>query len=256
MIPIKTQEEIKVMREGGKILSSVMSEVVKSVKVGISTLELDQIAFNLIKKNGGEPAFLNYRPEKKSQPYPASLCVSANCKIVHGVPNKNEIIKEGDVVSVDLGVKYKGMITDMAYTVAVGDVDEKTKRLIETTKKALKKGIEKCVVGGHVGDIGNAVENTAKSGGFGVFRELVGHGVGKELHEEPMIPNFGERGSRQEIKEGMVFAIEPMLGTGSEKIVMDSDGFTYKTSDDSISAHFEHTVLITKDGPEILTELK
>ncbi|TSD02887.1 MAG: methionine aminopeptidase [Parcubacteria group bacterium Athens0714_16] len=256
MISIKKENEIKILKEGGKRLAFVMSELIKNVKVGVSTIELDKLAYKLIKQQNGEPAFLNYRPDKKSKPYPASLCVSIDDEIVHCVPSEKRIIKNGDIVSLDIGMKYENLITDMAYTVGVGKINDKAKKLIETTKTALLSGIKEVKAGNHVGNIGFAVEKVAKENGFSVFRELVGHGVGYELHEEPFIPNFGFKGDGEKLEEGMVIAIEPMIGEGIGKIISGEDGFTYKTKDGKRSAHFEHTIVVTKNGCEILTKDK
>ena len=254
MIKIKTKEEIDIMREGGKRLSFILGELVKEIKEGVKTGELDEVTNKLITEQEGKPAFLNYRPETKSQPYPASVCVSINDEIVHGLPDEDRVIKKGDIVTVDLGFVYKGLITDMAYTVSVGEADEKTKKLLSANEKALYEGIKEIKDGNHIGDIGNAIEEVAKKDGFAVYRELVGHGVGHKLHEEPHIPNFGNKGTGEEMKEGMIFAIEPMFGEGEEKIELGEDGFTYKTKDGSRSAHFEHTVVVTQKGSETLTK--
>lgn len=254
MIFTKKENEIEILKEGGKRLAFVMSELIKKTKVGISTIELDNLAYDLIKKQDGEPAFLNYKSEKKSKPYPASVCVSINEDIVHCVPDKNRIIKDGDIVSIDLGMKYKNLITDMAYTIGVGNVDKIGKKLIEATKTALLSGIKEAKVGNNIGDIGFSVEKIAKKNNFSVFQELVGHGVGYKLHEDPMIPNFGVKGEGEILIEGMVLAIEPMIGEGEGDIISGRDGFTYKTKDGKRSAHFEHTIVITKKGPEIITK--
>jgi len=253
MISIKKEKEIKILKEGGKRLAFILNELIKNTKEGITTLELEKIAIDLIKKQNGESAFLNYKPDGSRLAYPANICVSINEEIVHGVPSKDKIIKNGDVVSIDLGFKYKNLITDSAYTVGIGNVDARTKKLINTTKNALYDGIKRIKDGAHIGDIGFAVEKAAKNNGFSVFRELVGHGVGRELHEEPFIPNFGDKGSGEEIKKGMVLAIELMLGEGGGEIIQGRDGFVYKSRDGKRSAHFEHTVVVTKNGAEILT---
>ncbi|MEK7182498.1 MAG: type I methionyl aminopeptidase [Patescibacteria group bacterium] len=251
---IKNIEELEILKEGGRRLAFVMSELIKNVKVGVSTIELDKLAYDLIKKQKGESAFLNYKPEKDSRPYPASICVSIDDEIVHCVPSEKRIIKNGDIVSIDLGMKYKNLITDMAYTVGVGKVDKIGKKLIEMTKMALLSGIKETKIGNHIGDIGFAIEKIAKKNNFSIFQELVGHGVGYELHEDPLIPNFGFRGEGEELKKGMVLAIEPMIGEGIGKIISGKDGFVYKTKDGKRSAHFEHTIVITSGEPIILTQ--
>lgn len=252
-IIIKTKEEIKIIREGGKILGKILKEVAKKVKPGISTHEIDQYAYKLIKENKCIPAFLNYRPEGMRTAYPASLCVSVNNEIVHGIPKKNKILKEGDIVSLDLGIKYKDLFTDHAITVPVGKISEKDKKLIADTKKSLEIGIWAARGGKTVGDIGEAIESFV-SGHYGIVRELAGHGVGREIHEDPYVPNYGKAGKGQKLIPGMIIAIEPMLCLGSRHIVDDRDGWTIKTQDGKNSAHFEHTILITAGEAEILTK--
>lgn len=254
MIILKTKKEIADLREGGKILASVHSALVKHVKIGVSTKDLDNIAIELIKKAGGEPAFLNYKPEGVSTPFPATLCVSVNNEIVHGIPKENKILKDGDIVSLDLGVKYKGLFTDAAITVPVGKISKADKKLLGVTKEALNVGIEQARVGNTVGDIGYAIEKYIKPYKYGIVKDLSGHGVGKYIHEDPYIPNYGKAGKGEKLTEGMVIAIEPMINAGTSRISVDRDGWTIKTADASRSAHFEHTVAITKNGPIILTE--
>ncbi len=247
MIKIKTAEEIEIMREGGKKLASVLSFVSKEAKPGVSTFKLDQLAEKLIREVGGEPSFKNYKTTDDKIPYPASLCVSINDEIVHGIPSVR-IIKGHDIVSLDLGMKYKGFHTDMAVTIGFG-------KIIEVTKKCLEEGIKAIKEGAHLDDVSFAIQNCAEKNNFNVIRDLVGHGVGKELHEEPEIPNFGKRGEGPILKAGMVLAIEPMLTSGSGKIILDSDEWTWKTKEGALAAHFEHTVLVTKNGAEILTRV-
>ena len=254
MIILKTKKEIADLREGGKILASVHSALVKHVKIGVSTKDLDNIAIELIKKAGGEPAFLNYKPEGVSTPFPATLCVSVNNEIVHGIPKENKILKDGDIVSLDLGVKYKGLFTDAAITVPVGKISKADKKLLDVTKEALNVGIEQARVGNTVGDIGYAIEKYIKPYKYGIVKDLSGHGVGKYIHEDPYIPNYGKAGKGEKLTEGMVIAIEPMINAGTSRISVDRDGWTIKTADASRSAHFEHRVAITKNGPIILTE--
>lgn len=251
-IIIKTSEQIEIIREGGKILAKVLAETAKMVKPGISTYDLDQYAYKLIKAEGGIPAFLNYKPEGADRAFPASLCVSVNSEIVHGIPSKNKILKEGDIVSLDLGLKYKGLFTDHAVTVPVGQISKKDKDLIENTKKALDVGIEVAKGGGTVGDIGYAIE-TFVNHRYGIVRELAGHGVGVKIHEDPYIPNYGKAGKGQKLIPGMIVAIEPMLNIGKDHIISMNDGYTIKTADGTRSAHFEHTILITEGDAEILT---
>ncbi|MBK5215591.1 MAG: type I methionyl aminopeptidase [Candidatus Pacebacteria bacterium] len=251
---IKTQKQIDIIREGGKILAKVLAKTAKKAQPGISTLELDKYAHDLIKAEGGIPAFLHYKPEGVSVAYPASLCVSANNTIVHGIPSKNQILKEGDIVSIDLGVKYKGLFTDHAVTVAVGKISKKDKQLIEDTRKAMEVGIAAARPGNTVGDIGHAIESFVNRR-YGIVRELSGHGVGVKIHEDPYIPNYGKAGKGQKLIPGMIIAIEPMLNLGSDHIISMDDQYTIKTADGSRSAHFEHTVLITDGDPEILTAI-
>jgi len=252
---IKNKEQIEIIREGGKILAKVLAKTAKMVKPGISTYDLDQYAFNQIKEEGGIPAFLNYKPEGVNKAYPASLCVSVNNEIVHGIPSKNKILKEGDIVSLDLGLKYKGLFTDHAITVPVGKISKKDKELIENTKKALEIGIWAARGGDTVGDIGHAIE-TFINRRYGIVRELAGHGVGIEIHEDPYVPNYGKSGKGQKLIPGMIIAIEPMLNIGKDQIVSMDDGYTIKTADGTRSAHFEHTILITEGDAEILTSIK
>jgi methionyl aminopeptidase len=252
---IKTKEEIEIIREGGKILARVLKIVAGSVKPGISTYELDQIAFKEIKKSGGTPAFLNYRPVGASSPFPASLCTSVNNEVVHAIPKKNKILKEGDIISLDLGLKYKGLFTDHAVTVPVGKISKKDQELLDNTKKALELGIWAARGGATVGDIGEAIETFVHKK-YGIVRELAGHGVGKYIHEDPYVPNYGKSGKGQKLIPGMIIAIEPMLNIGGDGIYCAEDEWTIKTTDGSKSAHFEHTILITEDEPEILTQIQ
>lgn len=252
-IIIKTPEEIKKIKEGGKILAKILSKTAKIIKPGISTLEIDQYIFNLIKKNGGTPAFLNYRPHGMRSSFPASACISINDEIVHGIPTKNKILKEGDIVSVDIGLKYKGLFTDHAMTVGVGKVSEINRKLIEDTKKALEVGIRAAIGGNTIGDIGYAIEQFVKNK-YGIVRDLAGHGVGKEIHEDPYVPNYGKKGQGVKLVPGMIIAIEPMLCLGTHQIEVDDDDWTIRTRDGKNSAHFEHTILITKGKPKILTK--
>lgn len=253
VITIKTQQDIEKLREGGKRLAFILQEVAKEITPGISTKVLDDLAFRLASEKGDKPAFLNYQPYGSNKPYPASICVSIDNEIVHGVPNDNRILKEGEIVSLDMGLIHDGLITDSAITVGVGKIDDKAKRLIETTKNALYAGIKKIREGQKLGDIGFAIETVGKKEGYGIVRELCGHGVGYKVHEDPYVPNYGKKGTGIKLKSGMVIAIEPMFNEGTECIELDGDGSTYKTQDCSRSAHFEHTVLVTERGAEILT---
>lgn len=249
---IKTAEQIEILRAGGKRLADILAKVAKKVAPGVSTADLDKYAHDLIVEGGDEPAFLNYKPEGQSKAYPASLCTSVNNEVVHGIPNKNKILKEGDIVSIDLGLKHKGMFTDHAITVPVGKVDKASTKLLEMTAEALLVGIEQAKGGNTVGDIGYAIEHFIARK-YGIVRELSGHGVGMKIHEDPYIPNYGKKGKGQKLIPGMVVAIEPMLNIGKADIITLSDGYTIKTADGSRSAHFEHTILITENEAEILT---
>jgi methionyl aminopeptidase len=251
---IKTKEEIEIIREGGKRLAQILAKTAQMVKPGISTYELDQYAYKLIKEGGDIPAFLDYKPEGASGGYPATLCTSVNNEVVHCVPTKNKILKEGDIISLDLGLNHKGLFTDHAVTVVVGKISKKDKKLLDDTKKALEIGIWAARGGATVGDIGNAIESFVNRK-YGIVRELAGHGVGKKIHEDPYIPNYGKAGKGQKLIPGMVVAIEPMLNLGKAGIVNGSDGYTIKTADGSRSAHFEHTILITEGEAEILTKI-
>ena len=246
MITIKTPEEIAIMTEGGKILAKIIKELEKKVKPGITTKELDRVAEILVLKYGGKCSFKGY------ENYPACLCTSVNEEIVHAVPSERKL-KEGDILSLDLGILWKGFHTDMAITIPVGKVSPEVLRLIRATKKALKRGIKKVRPGNTFGDIGNTIQRYVESQGFNVVRELCGHGIGKQIHEDPKIPNYGKRRTEPEIKEGMVFCLEPMVTAGDWKLKKTKDGFGYETVDGSLSCHFEHTIAVINSIPEILT---
>ncbi len=250
---VYNKKEVEALREGGKRLATILRKVVKEVRPGISTKELDNLAEKLIREGGDEPAFLNYTPDGAKFPYPATLCVSINNEIVHGIPSHKRILKEGDIVGLDLGLKHKGFFTDMAMTVPVGGIDKEAKKLIEVTGKSLMKGIEAAKNGGFIGDIGEAIENFVKPHGYGIVKILGGHGVGEKVHEDPYVPNYGKSGTGPKLVPGMVLALEPMLNEGRDKVFLDNDGYTFKTKDGKRSAHFEHTILITEDKAEILT---
>jgi len=257
-IIIKTPEEILKIREASKRLAFVLDEVRKIVKPGVSTKELDKYAEKLIREKGDAPAFLHYRPIGAKVAFPASLCVSINEEIVHGIPNEGDgrILFEGDLVTLDLGLTYKGLITDAAITLPVGKISKEAEELMRATKEALDRGIVAMRLGGHIGDIGDAVMQVAIKYGFGIVEGLSGHGVGYDVHEEPYVPNKANRGEGPELKAGLVIAIEPMFSLGSRNIKKLSDGYTFITRDKSLSAHFEHTVVMGYDGKvEILTKL-
>ena len=255
-IIIKTTEEIEKLREGGKRLATVLAETAKQVRPGITALELDAFAQQKIAELGDIPAFLGYKPAGHRKAYPSALCISVNSEVVHGIPKATTVLKEGDVVSLDLGIKHEGLFTDHAVTVPVGVVSKEKQKLINDTREAMYAGIEAIKPGARVGDVGYAIETSIKkSGKYGIIRVLAGHGVGRAIHEDPYVPNFGKQGRGDKLVPGMVIAIEPMLTLGTENVTETSDGYTLKTTDGSCAAHFEHTVLITETGYEILTEI-
>lgn len=248
MIIIKTDQEVALMRKGGHLLAQILHKVAKSVKPGLDTLALDQMAYELIIEQGCQPSFLGH------DGFPNSLCVSINEEVVHGIPKKDRIINKGDIVSLDLGLKYKGLHTDMALTVVVGQVDKRTKHLLKVTKKSLVKAIAALKPGVRIGDVSSVIQKCVEGEGFSVVRKLVGHGVGREVHEEPRVPNYGQPDSGIELKKGMTIAIEPMVQMGKPEVTLKSDGWTYQSADNSLTAHFEKSVAITKSGHLILTE--
>ena len=254
MTILKNIEDINKLREGGKILASVLREAASRALPGAKTTELDKLAEKIIKEAGGRPSFKNYKTADDKIPYPASLCVSINEEVVHGIPGER-VLKDGDIVSLDLGMEYKGFYTDSAVTVSVGEASEQAKKLIETTKEALNLGIMAVKNGAFTGDIGYAIQSFAEKNGFNVVRKLVGHGLGRKVHETPEVPNFGAKGKGEILREGEVIAIEPMITAGRHDIYLDKNWWTWKTKDGSLSAHFEHTVIVTKNGAEIITKI-
>ena len=246
MIFIKTIEEIKIMTQSCQILSKVMKELKDKVEPGITTNELNKIAEDLIFGFGAKPGFKGYGG------FPSTMCTSINEQIVHAVPS-DRVLKEGDILSLDLGVVYNGFNSDMAITLPVGSIDPEANRLIKATKKALKRAIARAKPGKTIGDIGHAIQGYIEGQGFQVIRDLCGHGIGRQLHESPDVPNFGQRHRGELLKPGMVIAIEPMAVIGQPKIKKGPDGFCYQTADDSLSAHFEHTIAINEKGPRVLT---
>ena len=254
MIKLKTKEDIENLRIGGRILAEAREDVLAAMKAGVSTQELDDIAKSAIEKRDGKSWFLGYRPEGAPDAYPSATCISINEEIVHGFPGERKL-ELGDIVSLDMGVLYKGLYTDSAVTVGIGQIDKASQELLRVTQEALFVGIEAAVLGGKVGDIGAAIEGYARPYGYGIFRELVGHGVGYAPHEEPFVPNFGKAGTGPDLVEGLVIAIEPMFAIGNRQVKPARNGHTYITVDGSRSAHFEHTIAITKEGPKILTDL-
>ncbi len=256
MITKKSTDEIELLREGGKRLAFVLDELRKKVAPGVSLESLNELGEKIIREGGDVPAFLDYQPEGAPRPYPASICISVNEEIVHGIPNEGgRILKEGDVVTLDAGLTHFGMILDAAITVPVGKIKPEIQKLLDITEGARDAGIEAARAGAKVGDISSAIEEFVRPHGFAIYKELVGHGVGYSVHEDPFIPNFGKAGTGAELSVGNVLAIEPMLGLGLDNIKLGDDGYTYVTTDGSTSAHFEHTIVITEDGPEVLTKL-
>lgn len=254
MIRLKTEKDIEMLRVSGKKLHDILDLLELEIKPGVSTLDLENLTRELIKKEDCVPAFLGYKPYGARRPYPAALCVSINEEVVHGIPNENpKILNSGDIVTIDCGLSYQGFFTDSARTLGVGKIDARASRLIEATKKALAEGIKSAKPGARTGDIGFAVAKVAIREGFSLAENLGGHGVGFSPHEDPFIPNFDDKGKGDLLKEGMVIAIEPMLNEGSSKVRILSDGYTFVTVDKKRSAHVEHTVVITKKGSEILT---
>jgi methionyl aminopeptidase len=251
---LKTPEEIEIMREGGQRHAEILRLLAEMVKPGVSTLILEEEAQRLIKEGGDKPAFLGYTPDGAHRPFPAALCVSINDEIVHGIPNEKErIINEGDIVSIDLGLVHRGLITDSAVTVGAGAIDDESRDLLKYTELALERGIEAAKPGNTIGDIGYAIQSVAKETPFSLAKDLAGHGVGYGVHEEPFVPNEGAPGRGMKLVPGMVIAIEPMLNVGKGGIKNSSDVYTILTKDGSRSAHFEHTIAITKTGNIVLT---
>ena len=248
MIVLKTGRELKVMREACRISAEALKLAGSAVEPGVTTAELDKIAEKYILSQGAKPNFKNYNG------YPATACISINNEVIHGIPSKKRVIKAGDIVSIDLGAKFEGYHGDNAATFACGDVSEEAKRLMDTTRESLYEGIAAAVSGGRLGDIGAAVQQYVEKRGYSVVRQFVGHGIGTQLHEAPEVPNFGTHGRGIRLMPGMTLAIEPMVNMGLSDVKVMPDGWTVLTKDGSLSAHFEHTIVITPDGPQILTK--
>lgn len=248
---IKTAEEVEIIAEGGKLLSGVLGVVKQMAAPGVTTKQLSDKADELIVAAGGVPSFKGYGP--KRNPFPAALCVSVNDEVVHGIPSNARALYEGDIVGLDIGMIYKGLYTDMAVTVGVGKISKEVQRLIDATRESLMRAIKAAEIGNRIGDIGFAAQGYAEANGFSVVRDLVGHGVGYAVHEAPEVPNYGRPGTGMKLEENLVIAIEPMLCEGEYDVVFDDDGWTIRTMDGKLSAHFEHTIAVTKNGPRILT---
>jgi len=249
MVVYKTEEEIDIIRENAIILSKAHGEVASLIREGITTKELDARAEEFIKDNGGKPSFKGYNG------FPYSLCISVNSAVVHGFPS-NYVIQSGDIISIDCGVFKNGFHSDCAYTHGVGELSAEVKKLLTVTKDSLYKGIEKALVGNRLGDVSATIQQEVERAGFSVVRELVGHGIGKSLHEAPEVPNYGKRGQGLKLQNGLVLAVEPMVNLGTKNVVQEADGWTIRTKDKKPSAHFEHTIVIRKDKAEVLTSFE
>lgn len=254
-ITYKTKEDLEALREGGKRLARIVRLASEKAQPGVSTGEIDAYVKELIAEHPEDKAaFLGYTPRGADRPYPGAICISVNDEVVHGIGG-DYVLKDGDIVGLDCGLVHKGLITDHAVTVAVGSVHSSVAQMIADTKRALEVGIGAISLGGHIGDISAAIEAVLKEGGYGIVRDLAGHGVGYQVHEPPFVPNYGEAGTGPEIKPGMVLALEPMATLGGDDVEFDEkDGYTVRTADGSLSAHFEHSIAISEDGVEILTK--
>lgn len=249
---LKTEDEIELMRQANQLVGKTLGELAKHIKPGVSTLQLDKIAEEFIRDNGAIPTFKNF-PNPFGGPFPASICTSVNDVVVHGIPDKNVILRDGDVISIDCGTLLAGYNGDSAYTYEVGEVSAEVKKLLRVTKESLYLGIDNAIAGKHVGDIGQAVQDYCELNGYGIVRELTGHGIGRKMHEDPQVPNYGKRGNGPKLKAGMCIAIEPMVTMGARNIYLAPDRWSIKTKDGKPSAHFEHTVAIYKGKVEILS---
>ncbi|MBO5227561.1 MAG: type I methionyl aminopeptidase [Lachnospiraceae bacterium] len=247
MIVLKTGRELKIMKEACRISAGALQVAGKAVEPGITTAEIDKLAEDYIRSQGGEPNFKNY------EGYPATACISINNEVIHGIPSKARKLKAGDIVSIDLGAKFEGYHGDNAATFACGDVSAEAKRLMDTTRESLYEGISAAVSGGRIGDIGHAIQSYVEARGYSVVRKFIGHGIGTHLHEAPEVPNFGTAGRGIRLMPGMTLAIEPMINAGKSDVKILPDGWTVLTTDGSLSAHFEHTIVVTPDGPKIMT---
>jgi methionyl aminopeptidase len=252
---LKTEDEIELMREANLLVGKTLGELAKNIRPGVTTLQLDKIAEEFIRDNGAIPTFKNF-PNPYGEPFPASICTSVNEVVVHGIPSNETILKEGDIISIDCGTLLNGFNGDSCYTFCVGDVKEEIKNLLKVTKESLYLGIKNAVAGKRIGDIGDAVQSHCESYKYGVVREFVGHGIGKEMHEDPAVPNYGKRGNGVLLKAGMCIAIEPMITMGDKSICMMPDKWTIRTRDGKPAAHFEHTIAVRKGEAEILSSFE
>jgi methionyl aminopeptidase len=254
MIFLKTDDEIELLRQSNLLVGKTLAEVAKVIKPGVTTKELDKVAEEFIRDNGATPTFKGF-PNQNGVPFPGSICTSVNDQVVHGIPG-DVVLKDGDIISVDCGTYMNGYCGDSAYTFPVGEVSEEVLTLLRVTKKALYLGIENAVAGKRLGDIGSAVQDYCESHAYGVVREFVGHGIGKDMHEEPMVPNYGRRGNGMVLKDGLCIAIEPMITLGNRQLVMERDGWTVRTRDGKCAAHFEHTLAVRSGKADILSSFE
>ena len=254
MIFLKTDEEIELLRQANLLVGKTLAELAKIIQPGVTTRQLDKVADTFIRDHGAEPTFLGF-PNPYGGPFPASICTSVNDQVVHGIPNDNPL-EEGDIVSVDCGTLLNGFNGDSCYTFCVGEVSPEVMQLLKTTKESLYKDIEQAAPGRRLGDIGFAVQTHCEDKGYGVVREFVGHGIGREMHEDPQVPNYGRRGNGPQIKNGLCIAIEPMITLGSREIYMEQDRWGIKTRDHSVAAHYEHTIAVRKNGADILSSFE
>jgi methionyl aminopeptidase len=252
---LKTEDEIELMRKANQLVGKTLGELAKHIKSGITTLQLDKIADEFIRDHGAVPTFKGF-PNPFGGPFPASICTSVNDVVVHGIPNSETVLKDGDIISVDCGTLLDGFNGDSCYTFCVGEVSSEIKELLKTTKESLYKAIEKAVAGNHLGDISSAVQDHCEAKGYGIVRELTGHGIGREMHEDPQVPNYGRRGNGILLKDGMCIAIEPMVTLGNRAIGLMPDRWSIRTRDGKVAAHFEHTIAIRKDKAEILSSFE
>lgn len=246
MIQYKSSRQIEKIRKAGRVVADFLDLISENIRPGVTTGDLDRIAAEYFKRKKARPAFLGY------QGFPANICVSVDDEVVHGIPGK-KTLREGQIVSIDAGAVVDGYFGDAARTYAVGEIPENARKLMKSTEQALNRGIQECVIGNRLGDLSEAIQSYVESEGFSVVRDLVGHGIGQKMHEEPQVPNFGKAGDGLELKEGLVIAVEPMINAGNYEVRILPDGWTVVTADGSLSAHFEHTIAVTRDGPEILT---
>jgi methionyl aminopeptidase len=251
MIDFKSSREIKIMYCGGQLLSEIAAALKEMITPGITTLEVDRKAREFFKKKNLIPSFLNYG----TPPFPGAVCASINHERVHGIPSPKRVLKEGDIISIDIGGIHEGFHTDMAFTAGVGKIGPGKQKLIDTTIKALEEGVSRMCAGGKLHDISSAIQETAENAGYNVVRDLVGHGIGRKLHESPQVPNYGKRNTGMKLEEGLVLALEPMLNEGTHKIITREDQWTVETADGKLSAHFENTAVVTQKGPRLLTQL-